>query len=269
MTPRTHTALRMLARTGIAASAVTGVAGGVGVVVWAQAKFGVSAPPEPDLCHRVDGAVGDPSSGRARRVVWLGDSLAAGVGAISADVTLPRLVAAHRVDPTHIHSFATPGATAIDVVRHQLPALAQLRAGLAEIGHRVDAIGVSVGGNDVSALTTRRSFRRLLHEIIDAADGTPVVFLSIPQLADALRLPHPLRGIASGMGRWLDGEIRRVAAARGAEYASVRTRPEWIRRRDLPNFLAADRFHPSGAGYAVWSGRVADAFERVLAAATP
>ena len=44
-------------------------------------------------------------------------------------------------------------------------------------------------------------------------------------------------------------------------YANVWQRPPWIRRQDRPNFLSPDRFHPSGAGYAVWADRVAHAFE--------
>ena len=92
--------------------------------------------------------------------------------------------------------------------------------------------------------------------------------MSIPQLNDAIRLPRPLRTIASLRALWLDLALRRVAADRDdVFYASVRRRPSWIRRRDLHNFLAADRFHPSGAGYAVWADRVTEAFDLALAPA--
>lgn len=216
----------------------------------------------------VGGHVGDASGPVEYHVVWLGDSLAAGLGAISPELSLPRLVAMGRDERTRLHVFAQPGATSHDVVARQLPALQQLRHGLGEIGERIDAIGVTVGANDIAAMTPRPRFRHNVERIISAAEGLPVVVVSIPQLNDAIRLPPPLRTFASWRASWLDRVLR--AAARHHDhvhYASVRQRPSWIRRRDLQNFLAADRFHPSGAGYAVWASRVAEVFDRALSPA--
>lgn len=212
----------------------------------------------------IEGADGDAKV----RIVWLGDSLAAGLGAISPDLTLPRLVAFGRDHNTRLHVFAVPGATSDDVVREQLPILHQLGHGLAQVGQRIDAIGVTVGANDISAFTPRRRFRQNLRRIVRAAEGAPVVLVSIPQLGDAIRLPRPLRTIAATRALWLDLVLRQVAAEdETVFYASVRSRPGWIRRRDLQNFLAADRFHPSGAGYALWADTVIDAFDKALSPA--
>lgn len=244
-------------------AAGTGAAGGLGLLAFLQARF-APAPVTAGAVHWVDGDVG-PADADAHRVVWIGDSLAAGLGAIAPDLTLPRLVASHGARRTRLHVFATPGATSTDVLEHQLPALEQLRHGLGQIGQHIDAVGVTVGANDIAAFTPRRRFRSNVEAIVAATDGAPLIVVSIPELADAIRLPHPLRSFAAARANWLDVVLRAVAARHDhVHYACVRRRPEWIRRRDRRNFLSADRFHPSGAGYAVWADRVAEAFDRAL-----
>lgn len=254
----------MLVRTAVIAGfAGAGTVTALGALAYLQARYVVSTAIR--VGHRLDGHVGSDAGPVECRVVWLGDSLAAGLGAISPDLSLPRLVATGRDERTRLHVYAMPGATSHDVITTQLPALEQLRHGLAQIGQGIDAVGVTVGANDIAAMTPRPRFRRNVARILEAAEGAPVVLVSIPHLSHAIRLPRPLRTFASWRASWLDRVLR--AAARhhdNVHYASVRQRPEWIRHRDLHNFLAADRFHPSGAGYAVWADRVTEAFDRAL-----
>lgn len=249
-------------RNGIIAGAVgAGAVSAISAIAYLQARLAVSN--EPYVTTPLDGHV-DGENDVLCRVVWLGDSLAAGMGAISPDLSLPRLVATGRNQDTRLHVFAVPGATSLDVIHTQLPALHQLRHGLGQIGQRIDAIGVTVGANDIAAFTPRHKFRANVRRIVTAAGGAPVVLVSIPQLSDAIRLPRPLRTIASLRALWLDLALREVAQRDDVFYVSVRRRPHWIRRRDLRNFLAADRFHPSGAGYAVWAEHIIDAFDAAL-----
>lgn len=239
-----------------------GAVSALGAVAYLQARLTVTDRQHP--VPSLDGHFGVSEDHVLCRVVWLGDSLAAGLGAISPELSLPRLVATGRDQHTRLHVFAEPGAASADVVATQLPALEQLRHGLGQIGQRVDAIGVSVGANDIAALTPRHRFRHNVRRIIDAADGAPVVLVSIPHLSHAIGVPRPLRTFASWRASWLDLTLRAAARRPDVHYASVRRRPAWIRRRDLRNFLAADRFHPSGAGYAVWAGLVTEAFDVAL-----
>lgn len=251
-------------RNGIVIGTVgAGAVSAISAVAYLQARLAISD--DPHVTTPLDGLV-DGANDVLCRVVWLGDSLAAGMGAISADLSLPRLVATGRDQDTRLHVFAVPGATSDDVIRTQLPALQQLRHGLGQIGQRIDAIGVTVGANDIAAFTPRHRFRANVRRIVADAGGAPVVLVSIPQLSDAIRLPRPLRTIASIRALWLDLALRAVARRRDdVHYASVRRRPHWIRRRDLRNFLAADRFHPSGAGYAIWAEHIIEAFDSALA----
>lgn len=258
---------RLLRNTLIAGAVGAGAVSAVGGVAYLQARLTISGGDFATTPLDAQLRGGRPEEVWTR-VVWLGDSLAAGMGAISPDLSLPHLVATGRGDHTRLHVFAHPGATSHDVLRAQVPALHQLRHGLAQVGQRVDAVGVTVGANDIAAFTPRGRFRRNVERIVHAADGAPVVLVSIPQLNDAIRLPRPLRTIASLRALWLDLALRQVGRAREEVfYVSVRQRPRWIRRRDLHNFLSADRFHPSGAGYAVWADRVTEAFDRALAPA--
>lgn len=255
-------------RNGVIAGGISaGAVSAISAIAYLQARLAVSN--EPYITTPLDGHVGGENDVLCR-VVWLGDSLAAGMGAISPELSIPRLVATGRNQDTRLHVFAVPGATSEDVIRTQLPALHQLRHGLGQIGQRIDAIGITVGANDISAFTPRHRFRANVHRIVLAAAGVPVVLVSIPQLSDAIRLPRPLRTIASVRALWLDLVLRKIAHDRDdVHYASVRRRPDWIRRRDLRNFLAADRFHPSGAGYALWAEHIIDAFDTALAPAAP
>lgn len=255
-------------RNGVVAGAIgAGAVSAISAIAYLQARLAVSN--EPYVTTPLDGLV-DGENDVLCRVVWLGDSLAAGMGAISPELSLPRLVATGRNQDTRLHVFAVPGATSDDVIETQLPALQQLRHGLGQIGQRIDAIGITIGANDISAFTPRHRFRANVRRIVQAGEGAPVVLVSIPQLNDAIRLPRPLRTIASVRALWLDLALRRVASARGdVFYASVRERPEWIRRRDLRNFLSADRFHPSGAGYAVWADHIITVFDNALSPSVP
>lgn len=251
-------------RIGAVASVVgAGSVSALAAVAYLQARLAVTERVHSAL--PLDGHFGVSEDHVLCRVVWLGDSLAAGLGAISPELSLPRLVATGRDQHTRLHVYAEPGADSSDVVTNQLPALEQLRHGLGQIGQRVDAIGVTVGANDIAALTPRHRFRRNIRRIIEAADGAPVVLVSIPHLSHAIGIPRPLRTFASWRASWLDLTLRAAARRPDVHYASVRRRPAWIRRRDLRNFLAADRFHPSGAGYAVWAGLVTEAFDAALA----
>lgn len=147
-----------------------------------------------------------------------------------------------------------------------LGALAYLQArwtvaGALPAGARLDGhVGADVGPVDCRVVWLGQIGQR-----IDAIDRVLVVLVSIPHLNHAIRLPHPLRRFAAWRASWLDRVLRAAARKRAhVHYASVRRRPDWIRHRDLQNFLAADRFHPSGAGYAVWADRVTKVFDQAL-----
>jgi lysophospholipase L1-like esterase len=202
--------------------------------------------------------------GAGRRMVWLGDSTAAGVGASEATGALPSLVAAGLSGPdassakgreasaVSVAVLAVSGARVADVLADQVPKAAGLRP---------DLVLISVGANDTIHLTGRGAFRHTYEAVVRALPtGVPVVLLGVPDMGAIPRFAQPLRAVAGWRGRNLDAEVRRVAASTGAVYADIAgpTGPPF--RRQPGRYFAADDFHPSDAGYGLW----ADAVLKVL-----
>lgn len=197
-------------------------------------------------------------SGSGRRLVWLGDSTAAGVGASGPAGALPSQVAegldALGGERMSVAVRAVSGARVADVLADQVPKV----AGLAP-----DLVLVSVGANDTIHLTGRRTFRRTYEDLVRALPaGVPVVLLGVPDMGAIPRFRQPLRAVAGWRGRRLDAEIRKVAAATGAVYADIAGPTGPLFRRHPGRYFAADDFHPSDAGYGLWADAVLKVLKR-------
>lgn len=191
--------------------------------------------------------------GEGRRVVWLGDSTAAGVGASSSGGALPSQVA-DGLAATSVSVLAVSGARVADVLRDQVPKVAGLEPHL---------ILISVGANDTNHLTGRGTFRHTYEKVVRAVpNGVPVVLLGVPDMGAIPRFAQPLRAVAGWRGRNLDAEVRRVAANTGAVYVDIAgpTGPPFRRHPD--RYFAADDFHPSAAGYGLWADAVLHVLRR-------
>lgn len=217
------------------------------VLVGVEVQMARSGPDLEDaspLDH--DGHLG--GDGPALRMVWLGDSTAAGQGASNADAAVPRRVARALGRPVDLTVRAVSGDRIADVVDHQVDGLADLHP---------DVVLVSIGANDVVHLTTRDDFRDGLRQLLDRVpDSALLVLLGVPDMGAPPRLAQPLRAIAGWRGRALDDVTREVAGDSGAAYVDIagETGPEM--RADSGRTFAADRYHPSDDGYALWATAV-------------
>jgi lysophospholipase L1-like esterase len=207
-------------------------------------------PPVPGP-HPQDGLLEGAVPGTAPiTLVWLGDSLACGVGAATPDSSLPRKAAAlwceadgHAVD---LVCLAQPGAGVADVLATQVPAaIPALAAGAVAV--------VTVGSNDVGSTRGPRRFRRDYAAVLEAlvATGATVIALGLPHLGSAVVMRRPLRSIASLAGRYTDRVVRRLAESHGAHYVHIAVRAP--RGTDPVTYLAADRWHPNDATYQLWA----------------
>jgi lysophospholipase L1-like esterase len=236
---------------------VAGVAG-MAAVLAVEIQLARSGSRLPDLQLVLD----RPGSGR--RLVWLGDSTAAGVGASSSAGALPTQVAdglpaaggsaadGEGAPGASVAVLAVSGARVADVLAEQAPKVAELQP---------DLVLISVGANDTIHLTGRGAFRHTYEELVRALPaGVPVVLLGVPDMGAIPRFAQPLRAVSGWRGRNLDAEVRWVAARTGAVYADIAgpTGPPFRRHPD--RYFAADDFHPSDAGYGLW----ADAVLKVL-----
>jgi len=232
---------------------VAAVVAGVAAVLLVEIQVARSGNRLPDLELVLD------RPGAGPRLVWLGDSTAAGVGASTASGALTTRVAdglrAAGASPARLASqdisvavLAVSGDRVADVLAEQVPKVAELRP---------DLVLISVGANDTIHLTGRGAFRHTYETVVRALPaGVPVVLLGVPDMGSIPRFAQPLRAVAGWRGRHLDAEVRRVARTTGAVYVDIAgpTGPPFRRHPD--RYFAADDFHPSDAGYGLWAEAV-------------
>ncbi len=215
-----------------------------------EVALAINAPRLPNKAPYELNRSGSPS---ARRILWLGDSTAAGVGATSAGNTLPMLVAAANEtegDAT-IVARSISGATVADVLHDQLDRLE---------GERFDRIYISIGANDVTGLTSRKAFERTYVAMLGAVpEATEVVLLGIPDMGSPPRLPQPLRTITGWRGEQLDDVIQNVARSRNLRYVDIAGQTGPAFRAHPVKYFAADDYHPNDAGYELWRDAVVTA----------
>ncbi len=202
--------------------------------------------------YDLDGRVGDGRPGRVERVVWLGDSTAAGVGASAPDEALPRQVAQRAGHPVELTVLAVSGARVDDVLVDQV----------GDVPADAETVYVSVGANDTVHLTRAWDFRRRYEQVLEALpDGADVVLLGVPDMGSTPRFAQPLRFVAGVRGGTIDAVIADLAAVPGRTYVDIAGQTGPAFRRDPGNLFAADDYHPSDDGYARWADAVVAARE--------
>jgi lysophospholipase L1-like esterase len=225
------------------------------VVAW-QARRARGGPRPYELPHAGDALIG-PAGQPPVRIVWLGDSLAAGLGADFIHDTPAHVVACMLGRAVEVSVLAVPGSRAVHVLEGQVPAL---RPG-------ADLVVLCVGANDVASSTSRRQYAAELDAILSALAPTPTVVLSLPDLAMSDRMAQPLRTLAGLRARWFEAERARVAARhQHVTSVDIASRPNGVTRRVGRTMLCTDRFHPGAEGYRMWAERISMACDRLLTA---
>jgi lysophospholipase L1-like esterase len=175
----------------------------------------------------------------------LGDSLAAGFGAETADllpgVHLTRGLAEEAGRPVRLTTHAIVGSRTCDLEGQVDVALIS----------PPDLALVIVGGNDVTKKTrVGASAGMLAAQVTRLTEaGTTVVVGTCPDLDAVAPIPQPLRTIASRWALALARAQRRALDRIGVPSVSLAAllSPEFRLRQD--ELFSPDRFHPNGAGY--------------------
>ena len=213
--------------------------------------------PAPTQTHDAPVTLG---SGPPLRYLVLGDSTAVGVGANYEQgivlETARHLARSRRVE---LVNLAVSGARFRDVLRDQLPRARDFKP---------DLVLLDVGANDVTHLTSSRSVRRDLEEIIRlilaANCEARIVVTGSPDMGSPPRIPFFLRGIAAIRARRINRIAKRAVSVHDLTFAPIaeRTGPAFRRDRTL---FAPDRFHPNARGYALWVPVLDEALDAALA----
>ncbi len=208
-----------------------GLYGSDGVLLQADAEVEAGAPVVSPTQHPLT-------------LVMLGDSTSVGYGTRTPDelpgVILARGVAAHLGRPVRLRSHGLTGACTADLPR-------QLELCQAD---RPDLVVILIGANDLrDKVPPWRSAALLGHAVRTLTDrGIPAVVGTCPDFGVITAIPQPLRSLLSAWSlRLAESQDRAVTAAGGRPVALARlVSPQFVGNPDL---FAADRFHPSGAGY--------------------
>lgn len=198
--------------------------------------------PEPPGPRR-----GCTGSGPLLRLLVLGDSAAAGVGAAHQDeALLGRLVAALSAEFTvEWNLFAQTGATTASTLKR----MRELDGG------PFDVAVTSLGVNDVTGGIARRVWRTRqaeLRRILRGSFGVArIVVCGLPPIHGFPALPQPLRWWLGARAREFDRGLQRdVEAEDRVSFLSLRFTED-------TSLMAADGFHPGPNVYREWGRRAA------------
>lgn len=193
-------------------------------------------------------------------VVWLGDSTSTGVGAGDFTGSMAWRVAEGLADgPVVLTVLGRSGDQVHEVLDEQVPELPDVLIPGAD-----HVVLVSIGANDVTALTRRPTFEDRYLQMVDEieavldAAGVParIVLVGIPDIGTAPRLLPPLRQVAGFRAAQLDDEIATVARRRGVHHVELADRTSSTFSSDPDRYFSADEYHPSSDGHGVWADAV-------------
>lgn len=229
----------------------------------AAALIGCRSPapkPEAAAARRDHDSPVTLGAGPPIRYLVLGDSTAVGVGGdYERGIVLEtarHLAKNRRVD---LLNLAVSGARFRDVLREQL---ARAR------GWKPDLVLLDVGANDATHLTSSRSLRRDLEEIIRLilAENCEarIVVTGSPDMGAPPRIPFFLRGIAAARARRINEIARAAVSDHDLTFAPIADRTGQAFRSDRTLFHP-DRFHPNDRGYALWVPVLIEAIDIALA----
>lgn len=190
--------------------------------------------------------VGSLAGDRPLRLLVLGDSTAAGVGAATQDDALPGNLARelHSLTGRGIEwkAIGENGATSRDLVERYLDEATECS---------YDVVFLSIGANDALGLRSRSAFRRdirtLLTRLRTASPDAQILVSSLPAFFRFELLPNPLRFNLYLHSQSLEDAAREVVATLDRVHMSPPPPPY------TDGFFASDLFHPSATGYRDWA----------------
>jgi lysophospholipase L1-like esterase len=212
------------------------------ILLWQGRRVRRTVPllPEPEGPRE-----GVSGPGAALRLLVLGDSAAAGVGApTQADALAGQLVDALS-DSFQVRwkLIARTGATTQTALEH----LRKIE------GQAFDVVVTSLGVNDVTSGQSLDNWRRLQRELVALLHSKfraqHVLLSGLPPMHKFPALPQPLRWYIGSRAKQFDSALEALANT-GCEFVKLAYTMD-------TQFMAADGFHPGPAIYALWGADIA------------
>ena len=202
-------------------------------------------------------AVQTIGTGKQLTYIVMGDSTAVSQGSAYSDGyavgTATYLAQKHAVTWANL---AVSGAQAQDVLTQQLPQA---------LPYRPDVVLIGVCANDVTHMTGIKDIRDALMGIIRELQSTNadvrIILTGAPDMGSLPRIPQPLRLIAGRRSESINAMVLDLVDNQRVFFAPVATKTGPVFRAH-PELFAADRFHPTAAGYSLWTPVLIEALQR-------
>jgi lysophospholipase L1-like esterase len=199
-------------------------------------------PRLPDAARPWTGELAGPAP---LRLLVLGDSTAAGVGAATQDEALPGFLArefrSRFSRGTTWRALGRNGATARDVITDHLADATREPS---------DVIFLTIGANDALGLRSRAAFsrdvRHIVEQLRDASPDALTLVSLMPRFDRFESLRNPVRWNLALHAASLDAGARASVAGLPRVFAIPKPPPY------TPTFWASDGFHPGPEGYREW-----------------
>ena len=197
--------------------------------------------------------------GPALTYVVVGDSTSVAQGG-EYDKGIARSTARYiaRNHSVTFQNFGVSGARAADVAGAQTIAAVKLHP---------DIILIDVAANDVTHLTSIASVKADLSKTIDqlrtANANVKIIITGAPQMGSVPRFPEPTRWLAGRRTAQINVMANQLATEKRLVFAPIaaETGPTFAKH---PELFAADKFHPTSAGYQIWLPTLYRALDTVL-----
>lgn len=189
----------------------------------------------------------------------LGDSLTAGTGVNNFKDAYPYLLAeklSQANEKVLLRNFSYPGARTADLIENLLtPAIAS----------QPDIITLLIGTNDmhgnVGRVTFQKNYQTILERLTKETKAR-IFLISIPFIgSDTLLLP-PYDTYFNKETIAYNASIKYLAHKYNLRYIDIATPTEKVFEKDGDHY-AADSFHPSAKGYALWTGIIYNGVRRL------
>lgn len=215
----------------------------------------------PEAAGPREGSIPSSNLTRPLRLLFLGDSSAAGVGVARQEQALAlqtsELLAARLDVPVEWQLLAKSGV-------NTQQALKLLPRGLLK---PIDVLITALGTNDVTSQRSASQFlaeyKTLVNHIHQQCSDLAVVITGLPPLRILPAAPHPLRWYLGKYAASLDATLKRwVQSEAGFRYVSL----DWAA---VPNDMAEDRFHPGLGQYRHWAHLVTESIAELIGNRSP
>lgn len=198
--------------------------------------------------------------GPALRYIVMGDSTSISQGGKYSEgyaaQSAAHLAKTHRLTWQNV---GVSGARAKDIATEQLPKA---------IAFKPDVVLIAVGANDVTHLTSPSDvITALSHTIAQLRETNPAISIALtgsPDMGSVPRFPQPTRAFAGKRTADLNRQIIALADAERVAFAPIALKTGPIFRKH-PELFAQDHFHPTTAGYKLWTPLVITALDEAIA----